>query len=204
MFFRCILCCHPTHSFFSQAVTLACHNLLLSESLNVVPHITIFVSPSFYHQRSRFYSGFQNCKVVPLLFKWSHLNAERIKSLMRVEADDTMPLYMSSILDMLRKMQKSDTFPTFTEFISKLKDLDFSQQQISPLQLRLNLLNSFIAESKENAHLPWTDINDCGSMVVIDLTDPMLAPQEANAIFQVFFFFVVLCCLMLFVLFVDL
>ena len=189
-----ILCWHqilfsPTPFFSYQAVTLACHNLLLSASLNVVPHITIFVSPSFYHQRSQFYSGFQNCKVVPLLFKWSHLNAERIKSLMRVEANDTMPLYMSSILDMLRKMQKSDKFPTFAGFKEKVEELDFMKSQNGPLQQRLNLLNSFIAESKENSHLLWTDMNDCGSMVVVDLTDPMIAPQEANAIFQVFYFY---------------
>ena len=163
--------------------------------MKVIPKITVFTSPSNFIQRSRFYSGFSNCEVKPLLFKWSSLSADRIKSLMRVQADETMPLYMSTILDLLRKMQKSDKFPSFAGFKKAVSELDFAGQQRGSLQQRLNLLESFVAEAEENSNLEWCDLNGCDSVIIVDLTDPMISPQEANGIFQVillFFLFLIL------------
>ena len=83
-------------------------------------------------------------------------------------------------------VQGSGKFPTFAGF--KVEELDFMKSQNGPLQQRLNSLNSFIAESKENSLLLWTDMNDCGSMVVVDLTDPMIAPQRNFSGFLFLFF----------------
>ena len=98
-----------------------------------------------------------------------------------------MPLYMSAILDMLRKKQKADrSFSSFLEFENAVSQLRLSPAQKVTLQQRLNLLSSFIAEPREDVVLERCDIIDCGSAVaVVDLTDPMISEQEANGIFKV-------------------
>lgn len=61
--------------------------------------------------------------------------------------------------------------------------------QTGPLELRLSLLESVVKEAAENRELPQTDLKsifkDGLSLVVVDLTDPMLSAAEANGIFQV-------------------
>jgi hypothetical protein len=65
----------------------------------------------------------------------------------------------------------------------------FSRDQLGPLELRIKLLESLIEESTENAHFPRYNVadvfSDGDSMVVVDLTDPMMSAPEANSIFQV-------------------
>ena len=172
---------------FCEAVTLTSRRFSLPSFVSPVPHLTVLVSPSFYLQRQEFYKGYQNCTVVPLLFRWSDLNATQIKSLMRVIDDDSVPLYMSTLLDLLRKIQKSQQFPSYLEFKEKLTQLSFSSGQNGPLSQRIRLLESFIADSEENQSLPCVPLQETlsNAMVVVDLTDPMLSASEANGIFQV-------------------
>ena len=174
---------------FCEAITLTSRVNKLPNTISVVQQITVLVSPSYFLQRTRFYKDVPNCTILPLLFKWSDLNAAQIKSLMRVSSDDKMPLYMSAILDMLRKFQKSDKLPNFKTFKKALEELDLSEAQKAPLSLRLLLLESLILESPENASLPRTDLqnifNKPNNMVIVDLTDPMMSGTEANGIFQV-------------------
>ena len=68
------------------------------------------------------------------------------------------------------------------------------QGQSAPLQQRLSLLESYIADSPLNAGSGLQDgvdiaqlmaEQDGGRLIVVDLTDPLLSPEEANSIFQV-------------------
>ena len=49
--------------------------------------VVVLVSPSFYHQRKQFYGskdGKVLYRVIPLLFRWSALDAVQLKKLMRI------------------------------------------------------------------------------------------------------------------------
>lgn len=172
-----------------EAVTLTSRRSGIPSDISPVSHMTILVSPSFYLQRKAYYERIPNCSVYPLLFKWKELNASQIKSLMRVDCGDDIPLYMSSILTMLRRLQKQGKIPDFVSFKNIIKDtMKLSDKQNSPLDLRMSLLESLLQESTENKHFPTTGLKDIlsnPSLVVVDLTDPMMSASEANGIFQV-------------------
>lgn len=155
-----------------------------------VKKLTILASPSFYKQRKEFYSGIANCQVIPLLFRWRDLNAHHLRSLMQLEIHENMPLYMGVLLDLLRSYQKKNVLPTFASFKAEIEKLKFSSSQTGPLNQRMRLIESFLYESPENADISEHFLNPLelfqdGSLVIADLTDPMLSPGEANGIFQV-------------------
>jgi len=174
---------------YCEALTLTTRRKGLVESAPVVDDMIVLVSPSFYLQRKAYYAKAPNCRVLPLLFKWSDLNAAQIKNLMRVDADDNMPLYMNVILDLLRKAQKSGEKPSFEQFKKSISDLTFNAAQNSALAQRLQLIESLLDDSAQNKGLSYENVtNLIGSdprLIIIDLTDPMMSGQEANGIFQV-------------------
>ncbi|RKO89542.1 hypothetical protein BDK51DRAFT_17825, partial [Blyttiomyces helicus] len=130
-----------------------------------------------------------NCEVLPLLFSWREMTAGGIKTLMGATSAKTTPLYMGAMLSLLRKLQKEDNFPTFAEFKDQIEELNLSSGQKAPLRQRLALIESFLNDSAENAGLPTrTDLADVcksGTVVVCDLTDPMLSAAEARGVFEI-------------------
>ncbi|KAJ3185085.1 hypothetical protein HDU87_002651 [Geranomyces variabilis] len=158
--------------------------------------VTIIVSPSFYAQRKQVYTdilGPENCRVVPMLFRWHELTAAQIRGLLRVSVDGEMPLYMSVILDMLRKHQKRSHgrgMPSYKDFKAEITTLGLSHTQMEALMQRLRLIEMFLAEADENAGLgyhPLPELFDISALVIADLTDPLLSGAEANGLFEVLF-----------------
>jgi len=161
-----------------------------------VQQTIVLVSPSYYLKRKTFYSTQPATVVLPLLFKWTDLSAAFIKSLMRVEETDQMPLYMSAILNMLRLFQKKNEMPTLRAFREEIDKMDLMKPQTSGLNQRLSLLGSLVYESDENAFIR-DKVSDVGTvlrsvcsgayrrLVVVDLSDPMFSGPEANGIFEV-------------------
>lgn len=99
-------------------------------------------------------------------------------------------LDMAAVLELLRRYQRLAQAPSFTDFIGEVHELCTVPGQEGPLNQRLALLQSLVAESAANESLrnEGAGIVDCckpGSLVVVDLTDPLLARDEANGIFQV-------------------
>jgi hypothetical protein len=96
---------------------------------------------------------------------------------------------MSSILAMLRRLQKQGSFPGFATFKTMIRDrMKLTDKQNSPLDLRMSLLESLLQESTENRHFPAISLKELfsePSLVVVDLTDPMMSGTEANGVFQV-------------------
>lgn len=152
-----------------------------------VKRLVILVSPSYYFQRKRFYGP--NFEVRPLLFSWSSLCAQQLKKLMRLKEGEGQ-LYVSVMLDMLRGYQRSDRVPAFKDFLAQVMEKCKVKGQSGPLGQRLNLLQSIVKESAMNASLlqyqkDLASLMSGGTLVVCDLTDPMLSADEANGIFQV-------------------
>jgi len=102
-------------------------------------------------------------------------------------------LYMAVVLDALRRIEKSGTTPTFPQFRMMLVSEKLNYQQSGPLHQRLNLLQSFLWDSSENAKIvkesklqkSVMDYFKAGKVVIADLTDPLIDHADANRIFQV-------------------
>ena len=176
-----------------HAVSRRMDNLfgLKQQGVKGVQRLVVLVSPSFYHQRKQFYkdAGFE---VRPLLFRWTSLGAEQLKKLMRLSDKDAQ-LYVSVMLDLLREYQREMKMPSFASFLEEVTRVCNLQAQGGPLKQRLQLLQSVVLESKLNADLAkeglaaegLVELLASGTLVVADLTDPMLSSDEANGIFQV-------------------
>ena len=151
--------------------------------------IIVLVSPTNFKSRKEFYSS-ESYEVYPLLFRWKELDVIQLKKLMRLNESDGQ-LYVSLMLAKLRKYHRAGHLPEFDAFIEEIQgEKDLSAGQLGPLRQRLTLLQQFISESDENKALQGQqrdlkDLIGSGRLVVADLTDPMLAPIEANGIFQV-------------------
>eukprot|EP00978_Attheya_sp_CCMP212_P001742 scaffold3574_cov49-Attheya_sp.AAC.6 len=148
----------------------------------------ILVSPAFYKQRKAFYGDY--CTVCPLLFKWNTLTADHLKRIMRIGPDDNQ-LYVASFMTLLRRYQRQGVVPDFAQFIQEVRDVCSIKGQQGPLDQRLALLSSVVAESDENKEISGdgmdliaavaSDLN----LIIADLTDPLLSKEEANSLFQV-------------------
>lgn len=108
---------------------------------------------------------------------------------MRIKPGDKQ-LYVAAMLDLLRRYQRRAQVPTFTDFIAEVQSVCDVKGQDGPLKQRIALLASLVAESAENEELIGlgADLRSTcapGMLVVVDLTDPLLASDEANGIFQV-------------------
>ena len=149
--------------------------------------LVVLVSPSYFKQRKTFYGDY--CVVKPLLFRWASLTADHIKRIMRIKEGDNQ-LYVASMLDLLRRYQREAVTPSFPVFLQQVRGLCDLKAQEGPLAQRMQLLESLVVESKENEGLVGLsgDLHSCvrpGLLVVADLSDPLLASEEANGIFQV-------------------
>jgi hypothetical protein len=150
--------------------------------------MTILVSASYYLQRKEFYEGF-DCNIKPLLLRWDTLTANQIKCIMRIKDTDNQ-LYVSTMLNLLKKYQREDRIPPAAEFFREVRKVCILPGQEGPLAQRIALLESLIAESDVNRnirHLGCDLYAQCtpGQLVIADLTDPLLSKSDVNGIFQV-------------------
>lgn len=112
----------------------------------------------------RVYAGLPTVKVEPLLFAPGDISGERLLSMMRVEESartfssnsrfmsrisclTEMPLYMESVMTILRSMQ--DNFD-YAAFRRALNGQGFNFNQMAMLKLRLALLDSCLEGGDEN------------------------------------------------------
>ena len=148
----------------------------------------ILVSPTFYLHRKRFYGDY--CTVPPLLFRWSSLTTDHIKRLMCIKPGDNQ-LYVASFMSLLRNYQRKDHVPDFTQFIEEVKQVCNVRGQSGPLDQRIELLESIVAESLSNRDMfdesmgLQKAISSNMKLIIIDLTDPLLSKEDANSLFQV-------------------
>ena len=81
--------------------------------------------------------------------------------------------------------------PDFSDFLEQVREVCNSNNQKGPLDQRIALLESVIAESEKNSALleESIDLTECAGqglhLIIADLTDPLLSKEEANGLFQV-------------------
>jgi hypothetical protein len=116
----------------------------------------VLVSPSNLGRMRKAYAKLNRgamLTVEPLYLLPRHLNTERIKRLMAVGNGKEMPLYMHTIVKILRDMAMASSGEAqfnWTEFRAALDREDLVLGQALPLQLRLDLVESFMKRQPQS------------------------------------------------------
>ncbi|KAF0852322.1 conserved mitochondrial AAA_10 domain-containing protein [Andalucia godoyi] len=164
-----------------------------SVSLPRVEDIVVLVSPSCYRQRKRAYAEKvgSHCVVLPLLFSPQTLTAKHICQMMHL-TEGSNQLYKAVMLTELRSIQRQDTPLNFSQMMdSVIANCPFDTQK-DALRQRKDVFEEFMADCEKNAEYKDAFGNlelfaKKGRMIIADLSDPMLSPDEANGLFHVLF-----------------
>lgn len=161
--------------------------------------VSVLVSPSNYWQRSKVYQGLNpKIKVRPLLLQDHHLSIQRMHRLMAFkQSDGSVPLYMEVITRILRELaieSRGSSGLDYTKFLARLAQApDMTPSQRGPLNLRMGLLGSFLANSYPykktfglSSGLKNQDVfsTDPGSLTIVDLSDALIDPPSACTLFD--------------------
>ncbi|KAG8782690.1 hypothetical protein FRC19_007403 [Serendipita sp. 401] len=144
-----------------------------------VKEVVVLVSPSNLQTRKRVYSSLKYVDVKALRIVENDLNASRMLSMMGADNLETVPLYLHRALSILREMG-SDGF-NYGEFRKRLSEQDFNGSQIAMLQLRFDLLDSFLCGDGSDL----TSFFKPGRLIVIDLSDPFVDGTTAAMLFDI-------------------
>jgi hypothetical protein len=143
------------------------------------PSVYVLCSPNNLAQTQRLYKDQAKCeKVFPLYFLEEDIDAQSLLSLMAVDENGHMPLYMQVVMTILSELGADYTYSSFK---AKLDTYDFDVHQRGSLKLRLTLLESFLCERV------GTTLRDVrsgrvvkqpkyrfyqGRLTIVDMTDP--------------------------------
>jgi hypothetical protein len=109
---------------------------------------------------------------------------------MRIENGENQ-LYVASFLNLLRGYQRLAVVPEFSDFMEQVREVCSASSQKGPLDQRIALLESVVAESPKNSALVEESLDLMSAtqkgihFIITDLTDPLLSKEEANGLFQV-------------------
>ena len=172
-------------------------------SLPKVKKCVVLTSPSYFLQRKAMYETLPDTEVRPLLFSFRSLDAAQLRVLMRFTSTDNQ-LYANMMMERLRAFQRKGGLPKYEDFraeITEYLDSEGATTQLQPLLQRLSLLDELIAESAVNSEkvhqlnnkslneaygaLRLDELMEPGTMVIADMSDPMLDTDAARGIFQI-------------------
>ncbi|KAK8872461.1 hypothetical protein PGQ11_002975 [Apiospora arundinis] len=183
-------------NFTNNTTTQLCEAAYLCSS--GIP-VNVLVCPSHIWTMKRLYTNLPSVepkslcpKVMPLYLTESQLNISRILKLMAVDpTTSNMPLYMEVVTNITRQMAMEGPDFTYTEFRRRLEEVKWVKGQDGPLQMRLQLLDTFLAPSPlTKTTKPAQAEADIwkfapGSLTIVDLSDPFLSSDDACALFSI-------------------
>ncbi|KAH8727207.1 hypothetical protein GQ44DRAFT_790040 [Phaeosphaeriaceae sp. PMI808] len=132
-------------------------------------------------------------EVKKLVIASKHLDTERVKTLMAVTKDGEAPLYIQALIKIIRDIAvEHDGHGTFdyNEFKQRLNDQMFTDKQNGPLQLRIDLLESFLdVKSSRKGGIrkvggPDDLVGNASELLIVDLTDPVIDTDMACVLFD--------------------
>jgi hypothetical protein len=146
-----------------------------------VNKVTVLHSPS-NPAIKRMYGRLPNVRMVPFRLKAKTLDIGALRTLMAVDEKSIVPLYMATVEAILRDIatKSTDSCLDYIEFKRRLANQDFDSKQPNMLQMRINLLESFL-DMNGTASVP--DFKP-GEVTIIDLSDPFLTPSTACILFK--------------------
>jgi hypothetical protein len=130
----------------------------------------------------RIYERHPNVQMVPFRLKVKTLDIGALYTLMAVDEKSTMPLYMATVEAILRDMvtRSFDGSLDYSEFTWRLAKEKFDATQSNMLQMRMNLLDSFLDLDNK---APMPDFKP-GGITIVDLSDPFLTSSTACVLFK--------------------
>ena len=156
--------------------------------------VKVLVSQSNEHALRIAYSKLPDARkyltVAPLLLHSSDLSIERMHRLMAfADKETSMPLYMSVALRVLRQMAidaKGDAFD-YLKFRRALESEHLTKEQLGPLGLRLELLESFLDLPTAKGKRVSRNLLDLepGTLTIFDLTDPFIDASTVCILFDI-------------------
>ncbi|KAI0033797.1 hypothetical protein K488DRAFT_46956, partial [Vararia minispora EC-137] len=149
------------------------------------PSVRVYVSPGSVQRAGRLYGALcGDLEIEPLVFSEAELDAAAFLSLMAVGSSDSAPLYMQSVLAILRKLGEEFTYKAFMREIDELFDTLNSMQQNS-LKQRLELLRTFTSSKLPRSKpLPKPRFAP-GQITIVDLSDPFIDTASACGLFEI-------------------
>ena len=161
--------------------------------------VRVLASPSNIHAMRRLYrnlpglpNGSPRPEVIPLYFRESQLNVSRLMTLMAVNGDNGVPLYMEILFKILRDMSTENRGAgglNYLDFKTRLMGQGFTPMQKAPLGMRLALLESFLAHNQQSgeatARLNQLFDSAQGTLTIVDLSCPFVNEHDACALFTI-------------------
>jgi hypothetical protein len=158
------------------------------------PPVVVYVAPSSLKRMQQVYGRLgSNIEVKPLFFSPSELDAAAFLSLMAISSSDNAPLYMQTVLSILRELGDDYTYSAFMARIDEHKK-DMNPAQKAGLKQRLDLLTTFTQSTRSpklphNARSSISTVEEqrfaAGRVTIVDLSDPFVDAAMAGAIFEI-------------------
>lgn len=144
-----------------------------------VQEVVVLVSPTSLQRRRKVYQNLPHVRVEALRIAEKELNASRMLCMMGADNLEQVPLYLHTALSILRDMSAENFI--YQDFRKRLKEPRFNRNQNSMLQLRLDLLDSFLKGSDADMSSYFKP----GRLVIIDLSDPFVDGTTAAMLFDI-------------------
>jgi hypothetical protein len=146
-----------------------------------VKKITVLVSPS-NPAIARLYQKVPNVTVIPYKLKPQNLDIDIMLTLMAVNESSEQPLYMAQVTQILRDMATNGNGRLdYALFKKRLKECNFNPAQTNMLQMRMDLLESFLdlkGTCPEPSFAP-------GEITIMDMSCPFVDTNTACILFKI-------------------
>ncbi|KAN0076806.1 hypothetical protein V8E55_010661 [Tylopilus felleus] len=150
-----------------------------ANSIIKTPFVRVYVSKSSLNTMKAVYEPLgKHVTVMPLLFNESELDAQAFLSMMAVGTSEFPPLYIQTVLSILRELGESFSYQ---RFLRKLEEKSFNPAQTAGLEQRLSLLDSFM-DTRPSRH---SSRFAAGELTIVDMSDPFIDPRSACGLFEI-------------------
>ncbi|KAH7094357.1 hypothetical protein FB567DRAFT_431366 [Paraphoma chrysanthemicola] len=146
-----------------------------------VKHVRVLVSPSNFVRISKLYLKLPNVSVTPFKIRSRDLDIDVMLTLMNVSVSDETPLYMAQVMQILRKMSTAGGAFDYKAFKQQLKKKKFNPTQSSMLQMRLDLLESFLDTTDTYPEPCFSP----GEITIMDMSCPFVDANTACILFRI-------------------
>jgi hypothetical protein len=146
-----------------------------------VKRITVLTSPSNL-AINRLYQTHPNVRIIPFKLRAKMLDISALRTLMAIDEKSSVPLYMAKVESILRAIasKSEDGSLDYVKFKQVLKLESFNPEQTNMLEMRLNLLESFLDLTDK---APQPDFLP-GEITIMDLSDAFISPSTACILFK--------------------
>jgi hypothetical protein len=146
-----------------------------------IKRINVLVSPSNFVRISKLYLRLPNVTVTKFMLDPRKLDIDIMLTLMNVSESEEQPLYMAQVTQILREMATTGTDFNYGTFKQRLRAQQFNPAQTNMLQIRLNLLESFL-DLKNTCPKPQFRP---GEITIMDMSCPFVDANTACILFRI-------------------